>query len=391
MDLLNNKQIKREESKGKKMVKILLIMSIILFVAIVLIMVFLSNKEKSKTTLTVNGQLKEITQDLFINDNNGTQYISIKDLASLLGYQYYGGDYISLGVDNKKCYIKNENLISGFEMNSKKMYKHEEGTNLDYQYYDLKNQAVMYNDKLYISLNDLRMALNVSYQRDKNNKIVINSMEYLNGVYSKNLKSKGFTLDDTKNNLKALAYGMIIAKKDNQYSILNTKYEEIVAARYASIYFNEYNLEFIVSNLNGRYGIISYTGTIEQSLAYDGMEILNYENMIYKVKYNEKFGIVDKEGELLTEVVYDEIGYPADEKNKIINTVLIEDIEGTLIVVKQNEFYGLVRLEDGEVYLPCDHLEKIYGINELGEIKYKVEVEGQTLYLEEYLELREII
>lgn len=391
MDLLNNQTIKKEEPKGKKMVKLLLILSIIAVIGVIILMVFVSMEDSKKTSLFINGEEKELKENLIVVDNNGVQYISLKEIAYAFDYEYYGGDYKSFGVDETKCYIKNGNLISGFEKNSETMYKYEEGTDLDYQYYALNNNIVMHEYELYVSLDDIRLTLNAECQITQKNQIIINSMEEMLKKHTKNLSSKDLIIDETQNNLKTLSYGLIVVKKDNQYSILNEKYEEITAAKYSSIYFDEYNLNFIVSNLNGRYGVISYSGVVEQRLNYDAMEIINYENMLYKIKFNEKYGIVNKEGELLTHVEYDEIGYPADEKNKIINTVLIEDIEGTLIVVKQNEFYGLVRLEDGEVYLPCDHLEKIYGINELGEIKYKVEVEGQTLYLEEYLGLRGII
>ena len=40
--------------------------------------------------------------------------------------------------------------------------------------------------------------------------------------------------------------------------------------------------------------------------------------------------------------------------------------------------------------MPCDHLDKLYSIDDLGVTYYKIEVEKQTLDLLEYLKIREM-
>ena len=40
-----------------------------------------------------------------------------------------------------------------------------------------------------------------------------------------------------QNNQKALAYGWIVVSKDGVWSVLNTNFEEIIGAKFASIYF----------------------------------------------------------------------------------------------------------------------------------------------------------
>lgn len=395
MDLLNENQYqKTEEPKGKKIVLILLILSIVLAIIIIALMIVLGSQETVGITLYINDQQQELSDTLIIQDEQGNQYIELENLSDILGYQFDNSEYQTYGVDTTKCYIRNENLISGFELDSNIVYKYEIGTNLDYQYYDLNHNIIMYNGKLYIAIADLVEALNLYCTTDENNVIRISSTEHLSNSYQQQLQERGYTLSTDQNNQKALAYGWLIVSKDGVWSVLNTSFEEIIGAKFASIYFDEVNLNYIVSNSNGKYGIIDNTGVIEQPLKYDGLEPLNYENMLYKVKNNNQYGIMKSDGTMLTQIIYDEIGYPAEPQSNILYTLIIPELENETektIVVKQNEKYGLIYLETGETLLPCDHLDKLYSVNELGEVEYKVEVQEQTLDLLQYLELRNLI
>lgn len=393
MDLLNQNQYeKKEKQNGKKIIMLLIILSVIASIVIIIIMSCLSSNEVIEKTLFIDNVQKEITEELIIEDKSGNQYIDLKELANALKYEYYNSEYNNYGTDTTRCYIKNQDLIFGFELGSTKIYKYQEGTKLDYQYYQLKNNVMIYNNKLYIALDDLETALNASYTVNENNEIRINSMEYLAEAYQEQLNESEFQVTTELNNRKALAKGWIIVNKNGMYGVLNSELQEIISLKYTSIYFDEYNENYIVSNANGQYGIITTMGTIEQQLKFDGIEILNYSNMLYSVKYNGKYGIMKENGEMLTEIVYEEIGYQAEPQNKILYTLIIPDINGRMgvtIVVKQNGKYGLVSLTTGQIILPCDHLDKIYSVNELGEVQYKIEAEKQTLSLLEYIKWRE--
>lgn len=394
MDLLNQNQYEEpKQIKGKKVIITLLIISIIALIIIVALMVFLSANKTIKDTLYINNVQYEISDDMIVSDNEGNKYISLKELSTALGYEYYNSEYGNYGIDINKCYIKNKNLISGFEAGNNKMYKYEEGTNLDYQYYTLYNDIVIYNGKMYISIQDLAQAINVYCTIAQDNQIQINTMEYMATAYQERLRPNGYTVVTEQNNQKSLAYGFIIVKKDGMYGVLNHELQEILGLKYSSIYFDEFNQNYIVSNENRQYGIISTSGEVQHSLRFDEINILNYENMLYKVKYNEKYGIMKIDGTMLTEIAYDEIGYQPEPENKISYTLIIPELDGKsgkTIVVKNNGYYGLITLEKGEVYLPCDHVEKLYALSELGELNYKIEAEGYLLDLTEYLTLREI-
>ena len=395
MDLLNENHAQEQKPiKGKKTVLTLLILSIVFAILIIAVMIFISANKEKKDIIIVNGQSQEIKGDFIVADTNNTKYISLKQLADLVGYRYDNSEYKNYGYDTTKCHIKDGTLISGFELDSNKIYKYEEGTNLDYQYYTLKYNIMTYKDQMYIALADLQTALNIYCTTDQNNNITISTIEYLSLEYQKELKTLGYDVTTEPNNQKALAYGWIIANKGGEWTVLNTKFEEILGSTYASIYFDEYNKNYIVSNNNGQYGIISSTCSIEKNLKYDNLEILNYQNMLYKVENNNKYGIIRKDGSSLTNgIIYDQIGYKAEPSNKILYTLIIPALDEETpetIVVKQNGKYGLISLKTGETFLPCDHLDKLYSIDDLGVTYYKIEVEKQTLDLLEYLKIREM-
>lgn len=107
MDLLNEKQSqKTQTSKGKKIVLILLICSVVFAIAIIAIMIFLEANKVTPEILKINGEQKEEVSDLTIKDTNGNKYIALKDLAEFLGYEYDSSEYQKYGTDTTKCYIK---------------------------------------------------------------------------------------------------------------------------------------------------------------------------------------------------------------------------------------------------------------------------------------------
>ncbi len=393
MDLLNEKQYQKQKTpKGKKIIWALLIVSIIAFILIGILIIFLEANKVIPKTLYIGDEIKELQDGFLISDSAGNQYINLKQLSEFFGYEFDNSEYQEYDVDTTKCYIKFDNFISGFEMDSNKMYKYEEGTNLDYQYYTLKHNIIAYNNNLYIAVDDLQQALNIKYITNANNEIKIYNVKQLASMYQSKLKELGYEIATDQNNQKALAYDFIIVSKNGIWSVLDTNYQEIIGgAKYTSIYFDEYNFNYIVSNTNGQYGIISTTGHVEQSLKYDGLEILNYERMLYKVKNNNKYGIMKKDGTLIGKIVYDDIGYKADSQNKILYTLIVpkmDYLQNEAIVIKSDSKYGLMDIETGNELLPCDHLDKLYSVSELGKIYYRVEVEKQTLELSDYLRIR---
>lgn len=388
MDLLNENQYKKEQTpKNKKIILILLVLSIIATILITFILLYINKyvktQEKLPKTLKINDKEVNLTETLIIETAEGDKYISLKEIAQLLGYEYYNNEYGVDGENKDKGYIKNGILVTGFEKDTNSIYKYQEKTNLDYQYYELSSNIIKYNNNLYISSKDISQALNITYKED-NNTTLINTIENNIEKYQETFKETDYTITKDLNNQKAIIYGMLVIEKNGKWGVIDINYNEIIGNKYSTIYFDEYNMNFIVSDSNGRYGILSNNGEIICALKYDGLEILNYENMLYKVKYNGKYGIMSEDRGLLTNIVYDDIGYPEDSNKKIKYTLIIPELienTGEMMVVKQNNKYGLIDISTGEEVIGCDQLDKIYAIEELGEISYKVEINETTFDL----------
>lgn len=395
MDLLNqsynNYNSKPEKSKGSKIITALLIVCILLVVLIVSLMFYLKSTQAPKRILDVNGAQIEIAPEVMISDSNGIEYMSLKDLSDTLGYKYNNGAFREYEEDKRKCYIDNKNEIIGFSVDSTLMYKTTEKSEIDYEYYNLSYPILSYQEKLYIATQDIGKALNVLYNGTNPNLIVIRTTENMvETKYNEELKTKNYNLTTDKNNMKAIAYGMLIANRDNLWGVLTPDYKEIIGNKYRTINFDEFTMSYIVSNERNQYGIISTDGSAKVDLKYDSLKIISHEPLLYEVSKNDKYGIMKKDGTMLTDIEYNRIGYPAENQNKINYTLIIPDLDGKTgrtIVVNKDGKYGLIYLSNGKTFLECEYADKIYEIEELGELKYKVQVDKKTYTLEEYIQL----
>ena len=390
MDLLNQSYNNRpQRSKGSKLVMIALIICILLVIIIVALMIYLQMTQTPQMTLRINGNQITLQQDVIVSDSNGNRYISLKDLSDLLGYKYNNGAYMEYEEDKTKCYIDNNYEIIGFNKDSSLIYKTTEDSQTDYEYYKLNKNILEYQEKLYIALEDLNKALNLICDLSNANNITIETTTYASSIHAEQMKETNYILTSDNNNLKALAYGMLVVSRDSLLGVLNQNHQEIIGNKYRTMEFNEYNMTYIVSNERNQYGIITTDGNIQIALRYDSLRVINYEPLLYEVSQNKKYGIMKEDGQMLTELEYDRIGYPADLQNKINYTLIIPDLDGrtgsTIVVCKDGK-YGLVYLTNGKAFLECDTADRIYAIENLGEIEYRIQIEDRVFLLEEYIE-----
>lgn len=395
MDLLNqngynNYNSRKEQSNGSKTVKILLVVCILLVIVILSLMFYLKSTQAPQVIVDINGVQEIAAQDTLISDNLGNEYINLKYLADKLEYKYNKGEFRKYEEDNNKCYITNDSKIVGFTVNSSKIYKTTEDSEIDYEYYILDHNILMYQDKLYVAVSDLKKALNIMYSVPAQNVVAIRTPTATTEAYSEEVKKSNYTLTKDENNIRAIAYGMLVANRDNLWGVLsNENYQEIIGNKYQTMNFDEYTMTYIVSNERNQYGIISTDGSMQVSLKYDSLKVISHEPLLYEVSKDKKYGIMKKDGTMLTEIEYDRIGYPANAGNKINYTLIIPDLDGKTgktIVVEQDGKYGLIYLSNGKTCIEPTIADRIYEIEELGEIKYKAEVEDETYSLEEFID-----
>lgn len=385
MDLLNNDlNIKKQKTKKQKLVLILLIISIVLLIVSIVLIILLpkiNNTTVTTKNVKINNQESNISSQFIVMASNGESYIELRELAKLLNYTYYNGGYLEFSEDKTKGYIDNEFEIIGFEQNSKQIYKTQVSQSLEYQYYELSTEILPYNNNLYINEKDLPLALNVIKEKEN-----INTVENLAKIYEEKAKEKGYSIDTSYNNLKAIAYDLIVVSKASKKGIVNKNFGEVVGTKYSTIEFNEKEKEFIVSS-NSKYGIIKSNGEIKVKLVYDDLKIISYSPVLYQIKKDGKIGLLNEEGLPIANTEYDKIGYDENKQQGILYTLIVPSMDETIgdtVVVAKQQKYGLINITNGKIVLECN-VEGIYQLKEKENLRYVVKISGQTYNLTDYL------
>ena len=142
-------------------------------------------------------------------------------------------------------------------------------------------------------------------------------------------------------------------------------------------------------------------GFEREQFAYDGIKsnMFLYENSIPIMKTEtitsmdeknkpvvteiKKWGLADKNGNILLTTQYDNFGYVESENQdkSINNVVIIKKING--IVVGKEGKYGVVN-SIGKMIIPCEY-DKIYSITSEGKDEFYLEQKGKTIKLDKYI------
>lgn len=396
--MLLDQEVKKQEPKGKKIVLLLLILSIMLLIFAIVAMAALAGKQTKPLTLSVNGTAMSIEDNTLITDENGINYISINKISKVIGYDYYTGEYKQYNEDNTntKGYLQNENQIIQFEADNKKIYKSGIESKLDYEEYELTNKILNSNGSLYVSLDDVNVALNIAYEySQKDNKVILNSVENLTEGYKTSLPGQTnneFTvISEEYSNEKAISYGMLVVSNENQrWGVIDSKNLStvIIGDKYSTLEFVESAGVFIASD-DGKYGIISKEPNVKPilDLNYEEVKVINNSPLCYEVKRGGKSAVINKDGKVIINDTFDSIGCdfesPTEESTLVIKGFGKEKLN-LLVVCKQGK-YGLVNLGNGETVISCS-VDKIYSRNENNEKKYYVQVEEKEITLEQYIE-----
>jgi len=394
---LLDQEVKKQEPKGKKIVLILLIFSIFALIMLIVMMMALSGKQTKELTVSINTTNITIDEGLLTTDENGVNYISIQKIAKSIGYDYLTGEYKRYNEDvtNKKCYLENANQIVQFEANTNTIYKTTPDSILDYEEYKLKNKILNKNNLLYIALEDINIGLNVIYSYSQNdNKIILRTIEDLYKEKKTSLpKETNNTLvgiSDDIDNKKTIAYNMLVVSNANgKWGVVNlTDFSTIIGNKYSSIKYIESANVFIVSD-NNKYGVISTKANQNPiiDLNYEKINIVNNNPLCYEIKLAAKSALVNGEGEVVTNNLYNSIGYIS--QSAIEESVLVIKEFGkdkiNILVANKDGKYGLLNLDNG-TDIGDYILDKVYSKNENGNKVYYIQLQGQEILLDTYIE-----
>ena len=363
MDLMEN--IPENNPKKVTGVKIGFIIVIILIILLIIaagVIWIYSQKVLSKQfKFSLDGKRQNnYSNNLFLFQNDKV-YISVRDIAQLLGYNVYNGGYGEYTEDKSKCYVNNSKEIVSFETNSNKIYKYNAISSNDNegQTFDLDEPIIASGANLYITSDALTRAFNVRFDYNKvTNEISIFSLNYLANYYSKQISNAAITSTTSSlsesvlyNNQKALLYNLVIIKDSatNQYGVasLAEPTNIIIGTRYSSIEFMEGSNDFIVKTSDNKMGIIGSDGITKVRLEYDNIKELDKNLGLYLVTSNNRQGVVNNNGKVIVYQDYDQIGLPNTINDpNITNKYILLD---NCIPVQRNGKWGLIDINGNQI------------------------------------------
>ena len=363
MDLMENIPEKnpKKVSGAKIGFIVVIILIILLIIAAAVIWIYSQQLASTQFKFNLDGRRQsEYSSNLFLFQDNKI-YISIRDIAPLLGYNVFNGGYGEYTEDKSKCYVNNSKEIVSFETNSDKIYKYSvtSSGNSEGQSFDLDSPILSSGSNMYISSDGLVRAFNVRFDYSSaSNQVSIFSLSYLANYYSSQITNAAITTATSSlaesviyNNQKALLYNLIIIKDETtkQYGVasLANPSNTIIGTRYSSIEFMEGSNDFIVKTSDNKMGIIGSDGITKVRLEYDNIKELDKNLGLYLVTTNNKQGVVNSNGKVIVYQDYDQIGLPNTiNDSNVTNKYILMD---NCIPVKRNNKWGLIDINGNEI------------------------------------------
>lgn len=361
MEIIGTNQEEKDKKTKKIMMWITIAIIMLLIISIILFVTIYYLKGQQFKFLVDGKSTKLASDDIFVYEGD-IVYVSIKDIAQIIGYDYYNGGYKQYSEDTSKCYLESINEVCTFEKDSNIVYK-TPLEQIDYEYFKIEKPVKRINNKLYITSEGLSLACNLKfYYEPEKNSITIYTLPYYANYFTQNYTTSA--VYDSFKNQKALLYGLMVVQNientEENYNNKNIRYgiktidgKEIVGTKYTAIEFIESTQEFIVKTTENKVGIITSDGDTKVSPQYDSLKQIDKDLNLYLATNNGKKGVIEKNGKILIYLEYDEIGINAEpfQSNNIKNSYLLFN---NVIPVKQNGKWGMYD-KKGNLILPLEY------------------------------------
>lgn len=363
--------------RGKKGILIGIVICIILIIALACLVIFYQNLDATTFKLYINGVQASNSDDFYIEDESGNVYVKARELARLIGWSYQNGEYGTYTEDTNSGYIQNNYEAASFIVGSNILKKYiqvaeastptDENTEENAIVVNSKNGTletmtlslpiISLNNQIYFPLVDVNDICNcmASYE---NYQMRIDEMNHLADIARQKAFEYGYTsISGTYENLRALAYGIMVVNQNGRYGAVTLfSNEDILGAKYNDMVFCQNVKEFFVK-AEGTIGIIAVDGTVVISPKnYDNISVLSDSLGLYLIEDNGLYGVLNRKGDVVVYAEYDSIGLPEETLLEFHsdNRYLLND---NTIVVEKDGKYGFFNLK-GENRLAISH-EKI--------------------------------
>lgn len=381
-----------KNTRNRRGVMLSIVLCALLIVGLVAMIALIQYQDSITDKVFVDNIQQNFPKD-FYKDVEGTIYLNVNELATLLNYTYNQGEYNKFNENNDSCYLQNDFEIVAISVNSSKYQKYIE-TALDGQAatiadmpvtvknkngycenFDLIKPLKFIDGKIYVSKEDASEMLNLRIDW-KQYRYRFYTLDYVVRQAKASITQLGYTqISGYYENLKSILYNFVIVSKgtegskDNLYGVisLNENGREIVGVKYNDIKFVQNVKEFYVTASNGTMGILNSDGGIVIAPSeFENISLIDDEKQLYLVEKDGEFGVVNRNGKTLIHAENDAIGMDVSdfEIDNIENPLLLF---GEIIPVQKDDQYGLCNTE-GDLVLPIT-------IDDLG---YKTGSKGTT-------------
>ena len=351
MNLLDEDFSNNKGNKTKNIIKIIIIFVVIIVIAIIAILSYMIYIQGKTLHVVLNDQENADVKNLLVFEEDGTIYVPVRAISSYLGYNSYNGEYSNRSEDKSKCYVESEDEVANLTLNSNKIYKlnlSQNKNNYTYIYMDKPVKAI--NGELFITTDGMQKVFNTSFSYDQeNNRITIYTVPYLITSYSQVILDYGYTkISENFENEKAILQNMLIVTNDKYYGVINASDgTEILECKYDDIIYQEAIGDFIVFS-NNKYGIMGTDKRTKVDINYDSIELMDYDAELYLIERNNRYGVVDLNGNTVIYPENDQIGVDISkfEENDLKTGYILVD---NLIPVQRNNKWGLFDTKGNQV------------------------------------------
>ena len=351
MNLLDEDFSNNKGNKTKNIIKIIIIFVVVIVIAIIAILSYMIYLQGSTLRVFLDDKESADVKNLLVFEEDGTIYVPVRAISSYLGYSSYNGEYSNRSEINSKCYVESEEEATNLTLNSNKIYKlnlTENKNNYTYLYMDKPVKAI--KGELYITTDGMQKVFNTSFSYDQDhNRITIYTVPYLINSYSKVILDYGYTkISDNLEDEKAILKNMLIVTNDKYYGVINASDgTEILECKYDDIRYQEAIGDFIVAS-NNKFGIMGTDKRTKVDINYDSIELMDYDAGLYLIERNDRYGVVDLNGNTVIYPENDEIGVDISkfEENDLKTGYILVD---SLIPVNKNNKWGLFDTKGNQV------------------------------------------
>lgn len=347
---------KKSGNDSKKTITIIIIALAVLVTIIIGIIIIMMSIAGGKLSVYVDGVKIKISEDTFFFSDDGKVYVSIKDIAPIVGYTAHNGEYkVNVENETNKAYVECKDETASFFYNSQTISKVAPNSKDDYENITISEPVIRIKDKLYVISDGFTSGFNCLFNyNEQKNRISIQTLPSLVTLYTQPIIDYGFAkISEDFNNQKALISGLlVVSREDEKLGVITTSGEEIISPRYNKIQFIESAKEFIITNSSNNVGIAYNTGKTKITVSYEDIKVIDSALGLYLVKSNNKYGVINSQENFIIHIEYEQIGidttkFPADN---IKNQYILCD---NIIPVKYNNKWRLLdingkRLTDEE-------------------------------------------